>query len=270
MRFGLGWRTELGASILANLDRIDVVEVMVEDFVDATSAQRRALRFLRHQVPVVAHGTSLGLASTEPVDIKRLEAIAGVLDWLEPELWSEHLAFVRSQGVEIGHLAAPPRNEETLAGLQRNLTRARDITGILPLLENVASLVEPPCSRFDEAFWLQMVADQTGVKILLDLHNIHANAENFHFDAQRVVASLNRASIGAIHLAGGRRIEGNRLLDDHLHEVPEPVFALLASLVSDDDFPVIIERDGNYPSFEILLNEVERARSVCQPTCSIF
>ena len=109
MRFGLGWRPELGAGIVAHLDRIDVLEVLAEDFVDATRDQQRALRFLKSQVPLVVHGTSLGLASTERVDRKRLDDLARVVGWLEPELWSEHLAFVRGGGTEVGHLAAPPR-----------------------------------------------------------------------------------------------------------------------------------------------------------------
>ncbi|MFP5247764.1 MAG: DUF692 family multinuclear iron-containing protein, partial [Thermoanaerobaculia bacterium] len=121
MKFGLGWRRELGAGILANLDRIEVVEVMAEDFFDATAEERRALRFLRTLVPVVVHATSLGLASCEPADRRKLDAVARVVGWLEPELWSEHLAFVRAGGVEIGHLAAPPRTRATIDGLQRNV-----------------------------------------------------------------------------------------------------------------------------------------------------
>src|SRR5688572_30601883 len=111
LRVGLGWRAELGAGIVAHLDRIDVLEVLAEDYVDATRDQQRALRFLKTQVPMVVHGTSLGLASTERVDRKRLDDLARVVGWLEPEFWSEHLAFVRGGGMEVGHLAAPPRNE---------------------------------------------------------------------------------------------------------------------------------------------------------------
>lgn len=121
MRTGLGWRPEIGAAILAHSDQIDVVEVLAEDFVETTAQQRRALRTLASCLPVVIHGTSLGLASTESVDIARLEAVARVIGWLEPESWSEHLAFVRAGGIEIGHLAAPPRNDETLEGLMRNV-----------------------------------------------------------------------------------------------------------------------------------------------------
>jgi uncharacterized protein len=259
MRYGLGWRPELGAGIVAHLDRIDVLEIMAEDFADATRAERKALRFLRDQVPLVVHGTSLGLASTEAVDRRRLDDIARVIEWLEPELWSEHLAFVRGGGAEVGHLAAPPRNEATLEGLARNVETAFRVTGSWPLLENVASLIEPPLSTFDEGAWLHAVLDATPCSLLLDLHNVFANSVNFSFSAVDVVASLPPARIGAVHLAGGRRVERGRILDDHLHGVPEEVFALLALVEAPF---VILERDGNYPAIEVLLGELDRARSV--------
>jgi uncharacterized protein len=259
VRYGLGWRAELGAGILANLDRIDVVEVLAEELFDADRARRKALKFLQSHVPVVLHATSLGLASTEPVDRKRLDALARVVDWLEPEVWSEHLAFVRAGGAEVGHLAAPPRNDATLAGLVRNVQTARRATGSLPCLENVASLIEPPLSTYDEGAWLHAVVRATGCELLLDLHNLHANATNFGFDAVEVVHSLPAPRL--IHIAGGRRIERNRLLDDHLHAVPAEVYELLA-WVDAPEAMVILERDGNYPRVEELVRELDEARSV--------
>ncbi|HEX7833289.1 MAG TPA: DUF692 domain-containing protein [Thermoanaerobaculia bacterium] len=261
MKYGLGWRTELGAAIFANLDRIDVIEVMAEDFFAATKEQKRALRFLREHTTVVLHATSLGLASTEPVDRKILDAIARVVEWLEPELWSEHLAFVRGGGVEVGHLAAPPRNDATLAGLVRNVETAQRVVGSTPLLENVASLIEPPFCTYDERAWLHAVLDATECDLLLDLHNVHANSVNFGFDARDVVASLPPHRVRAVHLAGGKRIERGKLLDDHKHAVPDEVFALLAH-VTNDDAMIVLERDGEYPPFDELLDELDRARCV--------
>ncbi|HKS21253.1 MAG TPA: DUF692 domain-containing protein [Thermoanaerobaculia bacterium] len=261
MRVGLGWRRELGASILAHLDEIDVVEVLAEPLFAATAAEKRAFRFLAAHVPIVVHGTTLGLASTDGMERHRLESLARLMEWLQPEGWSEHLAFVRAGGIEIGHLAAPPRNDETLAALADNVAEARRIVGSVPLLENVASLIEPPCSIYSEGEWLDVVPRVTGCKLLLDLHNLYANATNFGFDV-----ALPREHVGMVHLAGGRAIGGNRILDDHLHAVPDVLYEMLGEV---GNTTVIIERDGNYPPFEELLAEVRRAREACQPACSI-
>ena len=55
-RFGLTWQPALAAGILANLDRIDVVEVIAEEQFGASSRAARALDTLAHQVPVLVHG----------------------------------------------------------------------------------------------------------------------------------------------------------------------------------------------------------------------
>lgn len=265
-RVGLGWRPELAAGILAHVDRIDVVEVIAEDWLEAGRRDLRALRTLAAQLPVMLHGVSLGLASAAPVEQRRLEALARLVNAVEPEAWSEHLAFVRAGGREIGHLAAPPRASATLDGLAANVARARAIVGAAPALENVATLIDPPGSDRDEPAWLSDAIAVSGCALLLDLHNLHANALNFGFDAGAALARLPLARVGLVHLAGGAWIAapggGGRLLDDHKHDVPDPVFDLLTALAARAPGPltVILERDGEYPTIARLLGELDRAR----------
>jgi uncharacterized protein (UPF0276 family) len=263
-RVGLGWRPELAAGIFAHLDTIEVVEVMAEDFVDRP--RLRALETLRAQVPVVVHGVSLGLASACPVDARRLDQVARVVGAAAPPFWSEHLAFVRGGGVEIGHLAAPPRTAATVDGAIANIEHARRVVGAPILVENIATLVEPP-GPLDEASWIGAIIDGSCADLLLDLHNLHANATNFGYDPLAFLARLDRTRIAAVHLAGGRLIDGprgrRRVLDDHLHDVPLPVYDLLTEVAALVPGPltVILERDGAFPPFDRLLAEQDRARA---------
>jgi uncharacterized protein len=263
-RVGLSWRPELALGILAHLEQIDVIEVIADDLFAAPKKQLRAMRTLALQVPLVLHGVSLGLASAQPVDERRLGAMARVVDALSPSFWSEHLAFVRAAGLELGHLAAPPRTLETIEGTRRNVERAARAVGALPLLENVATLVDPPGSTLGEVDWVTHILNETGGSLLLDLNNLYANAVNFGFDP---LAFLDRMAprVGAVHLAGGRWVKagsGRRLLDDHHHDVPEAVYRLLYELARRVDHPltVLLERDGAFPPFERLLHELARAR----------
>lgn len=270
-RFGLGWRSELAAGILANLDQLDVIEVIADDYFFAPRGKMRALRTLARQVPVVLHGVTLGLASAVPVDHKRLDNIARLVEYIQPELWSEHLSFVRGGGIEIGHLAAPPRTASTVAGATANLAAAKAIVGARPLVENVATLIDPPGSQYDEPTWIAEILSASGCDLLLDLHNLYANAVNFGFDPLTYLGSLPSERIAAVHLAGGRWIHGpssseRRVLDDHLHDVPEPVYELLTSVGERVERPltVILERDGQYPPIEQLLEQLARARAALQ------
>jgi uncharacterized protein (UPF0276 family) len=265
-RFGIGWRRELAVGILANLDRIDIVEVIADDLFDAPSQARRAIRTLAAQTPVTLHGVSLGLASSVPVQPKRLEKFARLVEEINPFSWSEHLAFVRGGGIEIGHLAAPPRTIATIEGTLTNLARAKAVIAVAPQIENVATLIDPPGSKLDEATWICEILRHSESDLLLDLHNLYANSVNFGFNAQSFISQLPAEQIASIHLAGGRWIsasDSRRVLDDHLHDIPDPVYELLIEVGARVSQPlnVILERDGNFPSIESLLSQLDQARS---------
>src|SRR5260370_28915689 len=207
-QFGLGWRPELAAGILAHLDRIDVIEVIADDYFDAAGHDLRGLRTLAAQVGMVLHGVSLGLASTVPVASRRLDRIARLIQATGAEGWSEHLAFVRAGGVEIGHLAAPPRSEASIEGACRNIDCAARIVGCVPLVENIATLVAPPVSHLDEAEWIERIVRGAGVNLLLDLHNLYANAVNFGDDPHTLLRRLPLDRVASGHLGGGHSIHG--------------------------------------------------------------
>ena len=262
-RFGLSWRPALAAELWLALDELDVLEVMAEDAL--TPARRRHLAPLIGERPLLVHGVSLGLASPEPVDPARLDRLARLIHDLGAERWSEHLAFVRVGELELHHLAAPPRDAATLAGLVRNVNRAYKAIGMLPALENVASLVTPLGSELDEPAWAAAVHAATGAPPLLDLHNLWANATTFGWDPHDYLAALPAPNGEPllIHLAGGREVGQGRILDDHLHPVPEPVFDLLTEVarLRPEPLAVILERDGRWPPVSELLSELARARA---------
>jgi len=264
-RVGLGWRPELAAGILSNLDRIEVLEVIADDYFDS-AARARAIRTLAAQRPVALHGVSLGLASTAKADEKRLAKMARLVEKVRPECWSEHLAFVRAGEIEIGHLAAPPRTQATIDGTAVNLDRARALVGSLPLVENIATLIDPPASHLDEPEWINQTLEASAAPLLLDLHNLYANSVNFGARPEDSLARLRLERVHQVHIAGGKWIEDGgahrRLLDDHLHDPPQPVYDLLTELARRCPNPltVILERDGSYPPMAPLLAQLDRAR----------
>ena len=267
-RVGIGWRPELAAGIFAHLDRIDVVEVIADNYFKASRRELDALRGLAEQVPVMLHGVGLGLASAVPVEDARLDRMARLIERVRPAGWSEHLAFVRADGIEIGHLAMPPRTPRTIEQTVRNVERARNVTGVAPALENIATLFEPPMNAFCESEWTGQILRASGTSLLLDLHNLYANAVNGGRDPRVDLLEFPLELLGSVHLSGGHWIEHatgeRRLLDDHVHSPPGVVYELLELLAARTSVPldVVLERDGNYPSFDVLLAQIERARAV--------
>ncbi|MBX9603173.1 MAG: DUF692 domain-containing protein [Bryobacteraceae bacterium] len=262
-RFGISWRPELAAGIFENMPRIDVLEVIADDYFHASADRVRSLRTLARQIPVMLHGVGLGMASTAPVHPRKLAHMARLIDKVTPESWSEHLAFVRWGRREIGHLAAPPRNEDTVEGTLENIHRAVRLTGLPPHLENIATLLRPPASSLDEPEWISSILRRSPAGLLLDLHNLYANGRNFGYDPALALSRLPLDRVTHVHLAGGRLVDDGLLLDDHKHPVPDPVYELLAMVAARSAKPltVILERDGEYPEMSALLAELDRARA---------
>jgi uncharacterized protein (UPF0276 family) len=265
-KVGLGWRPDLAAGIFSHLDHIDLLEVIADDFFGAPRREVHALKTLSSQVSVVLHGLGMGLASSVPVETRLLGHMARLVDQVRPQFWSEHLAFVRGGGIEIGHLAAPPRTLDTVEGAAENLARASALVGSKPIMENVATLIDPPGSTFSEPAWISGILAAADCDLLLDLHNVYANGLNHGYDPKWFLRQIPGGRIGVIHIAGGKFISApdgrQRLVDDHLHDVPDPVFELLeeAAAISPNPLTVILERDGAYPSMNCLLAQIDQAR----------
>ena len=273
-RVGIGWRGELAAGIFAHIEHIDLLEIIADDHFHDSPRELRALKTLATQTPITVHGVAMGLAGSEATETRRMDNMARLVVALQPASWSEHLAFVRAGGVEIWHLAAPPRTNQNVDAAIANIERASAIVGRAPLMENIATLIDPPASTLDEATWVSNIITGSNAGLLLDLHNLYANACNFGIDPAELLLRFPLHRVQAVHLSGGKWVaepapnpeKRMRLLDDHLHDVPPSVFALLALLAQHAPQPldVIIERDGEYPTFDSLLAQLEAARSALQ------
>lgn len=264
-RVGILWRDELAAAIHLHLDEIDAIEILIDNYLEADRSRMDAFRALGRQLPLHFHSTGLGPASVERLDERRLGRVARFLDRVAADGWSEHLALVRSAGVEVGHLAPPIRSERVLEGLARNVERAQQVTGLLPALENIAAVARAPGPDVPEVAWTRSCIQGTGSDLLLDLHNLFTNATNFGFDAREALGQLPLERVREVHIAGGRWVGSpgqTRRLDDHRARVPEPVFELLEQLAGlcPQSLTVIVERDANFPPWAELAKELSRAR----------
>ncbi|HLZ11889.1 MAG TPA: DUF692 domain-containing protein [Candidatus Acidoferrum sp.] len=266
-RVGMGWRPDLAAGIMSYQDEIDLVEVIAEDYFDSPAHVVGGVATLAKQIPLMVHGVGMGLASRAAVHHKYFERMARLVNRIEPEAWSEHLAFVRVGDREIGHLAAPPRTPANVDGTVENLRRAAEIVGTQPHVENIATLLDPPGSTLAESDWTRRILDGAQCELLFDLHNVFANGLNHGYEPTEFLRAIGAERIRYMHIAGGKMVAApdgtTRLLDDHLHDVPDPVYDLLEEVAATTPHPltVILERDGDFPSMETLLQQTRRARS---------
>ena len=258
---GVSYRDAWRWEVVRHREELGVVECIPDDV--AGEAGLRELVLIRQAVPVTLHGIGLSLGSAEGLDPERVRHVARVVEAVEPPWFSEHIAFTRAGGVEIGHLAPLPFTREAVAIVAANVAELKAALPGLPLLlENIAYPFPLPGAEMTEAELVRAILEEADAGLLLDLENVHANALNHEYNAIEYLESLPLERVVEVHLAGGLWKEG-QYVDTHTRAVPEESWKLLEWLVPRSDVrAVIIERDDELPPFGDLLAEVRRAEGL--------
>ncbi|HEX8697428.1 MAG TPA: DUF692 family protein, partial [Myxococcaceae bacterium] len=157
---------------------------------------------------------------------------------------------------ESGHLLPVPRGAETLDIIAENVRLAQAALPVPLALENIATLFDWPAPAFTEAEFLAGLLSRTNALLLLDVANLHANAQNLGTDAAAVLTTVPRERLAYVHVAGGIR-RGGLYHDTHAHPVPEGPLALLEALAERlGPVPALLERDDHFPPAEELSAEL--------------
>ncbi|WNM30933.1 DUF692 domain-containing protein [Streptomyces sp. Li-HN-5-11] len=249
---GIGWRPEI-ADAVERMPGVEWVEVVAEN-VCPGHLPESLLRLRARGVTVVPHGVSLGLGGAERPDEGRLGALAARAEALGAPLVTEHIAFVRAGGpltasprLEAGHLLPVPRTRDALDVLCENVRIAQEALPVPLAVENIAALLSWPGEEMTEGQFLYELADRTGVRLLIDVANLHTNHVNRGEDPAKALAELPLEAIAYVHVAGGFERDGV-WHDSHAHPVPRPVLGILTDLASRVSPPgVLLERDENFP-----------------------
>ncbi|MFF3732113.1 DUF692 domain-containing protein [Streptomyces sp. NPDC002476] len=263
---GIGWRPEI-ADVVEALPGIDWVETVAENICTGHLPDS-LLRLRERGVAVVPHGVSLGLGGAERPDPGRLADLAARAELLAAPLVTEHIAFVRAGGprtasptLEAGHLLPVPRTWDALDVLCENVRIAQDSLPVPLALENIAALLSWPDEELTEGQFLAELVERTGVRLLIDVANLHTNHVNLGEDPAVALDELPVEAIAYVHVAGGVEKDGV-WHDTHAHPVTRPVLDVLAELRSRVDPPgVLLERDDDFPPAEELAGELAAIRA---------
>ncbi|MER5206233.1 DUF692 family multinuclear iron-containing protein [Streptomyces sp. NPDC002825] len=263
---GIGWRPEIAEAVEA-LHGVDWVEVVAEN-ICADHLPDSLTRLRERGVTVVPHGVSLGLGGADRPDPARLAALGEKAVALGAPLVTEHIAFVRAGGpltatplLEAGHLLPVPRTRDALDALCENVRIAQDALPVPLALENIAALIAWPGEEMTEGQFLAELVERTGVRLLIDVANLHTNHVNRGEDPARALSELPVEAIAYVHVAGGIERDGV-WHDTHAHPVPRKVLDILADLASRVTPPgVLLERDDDFPPAEELALELDAIRT---------
>jgi uncharacterized protein len=258
---GLGYRDLYQADVYRFQESIDFLEIVADHFFDPTPLRSRQLELLQAHFPLIPHGLSLSLGSAEGLNKDYLKRFAKLIELIDPPYWSEHIAFTKAGGIDIGHLTPLPKTRETLAVLSRNIRRAQDVISRPLILENITETIRFPGEQLDDAAFLTEVLEQNECGLLLDVTNLYTNSVNHRFDPLSVLWKLPPERIVQLHFVGGHWEDG-QLIDSHSTATPEEIWQLLDEVIKFAPVKgIILERDERLPPLSELADEIKLARS---------
>jgi uncharacterized protein len=260
--FGLGLRTQHYSEILDGAPDIDWFEYISENYLVPGGQPLRMLERVAERYPMVQHGVSLSIASTQPFDMDYLHGLKELADRIKPKWVSDHLCWTGVHGVNLHDLLPIPYTEEALKHVVERIDFVQNLLGRRLVIENVSSYVEFSHSEMSEWEFVAEMARRADCWLLLDVNNVFVSGFNHGFDTHRFIASVPVERVVQFHLAG--HSEANtHLIDTHDEPVREEVWSLYEETVRRfGPVSTMIERDDKIPPLEELLVELRHARSI--------
>ncbi|MEJ5999857.1 MNIO family bufferin maturase [Paucibacter soli] len=261
--FGLGLRTEHYQALAEPLpagQRPDWLEIISENYLVPGGKPLWHLERLRRDYPVVMHGVSMSIGSSDALNIAYLRELKALADRIEPAWLSDHLCWTGVDHRNLHDLLPMPYTEAALQHLCARIEQVQDILRRPLVLENVSSYVAFAADEMDEASFVAELLRRSGCRLLLDVNNVYVSSRNHGFDPCAYIDRMPAAQVQQIHLAGHEDL-GELVIDTHDHAVCPAVWELFSyTLGRLGPKPTMIERDDNIPPLADLLDELDLAR----------
>ena len=258
--FGIGLRTVHFPHILANWPKIDWFEVLSENYMATGGRALWVLDQIAERYPVVLHGVSMSVGSTDALNLPYLKELKQLADRTRARWVSDHLCWTGVSGLNTHDLLPMPYTDEAL---RHTVTRARAIAEVLErplILENPSTYL-----AFNESTWREWdffaeLAERADCGILLDVNNVYVSAFNHGFDPAEYIDRIPAERIVQTHLAGHTH-KGTHILDTHSDHVIDEVWQLYRRL-SQRTGPIstLLEWDEDIPGLDVVHAEALKAR----------
>lgn len=259
---GVGLRIPHYEAIFSSFPHIDWFEIISENFMVRGGKPLANLDRILAHYPVIQHGVSLSIGSTDPLDFDYLRQLKNLLHHVRCPWVSDHLCFTNAGGVNSHDLLPLPYTEEALRHVASRARIVQDFLEVPFALENASSYLTYTSSAMTEWAFLSAIADEANCGILLDVNNIYVSSYNHGFDPSEYVAAVPAHRVVQIHLAGHTNY-GKYIIDTHSDHVIDPVWDLYRQAIRRiGSVSTLIEWDDDIPPLETLLAEAERARQI--------
>lgn len=260
--YGLGLRPDYYEEILATKPDLDWFEITSENYMVPGGKPLYYLDKIRQDYPMVMHGVSLSLGSTEDIDKTYLRELKQLAKRVQPAWISDHLCWTGVNGFNMHDLLPLPYTQEAINHIVSRIAYVQEYLGQQIVIENVSSYLTYTQSEMTEWEFIHEICQRADCYLLLDVNNVYVSSVNHQFDPLNYLKSLPKQRITQIHLAGHSN-HGNYIIDTHDAPIVPEVWDLYAQAIQlFGAVSTMVERDDHMPPLGELLDEVQKARKI--------
>jgi uncharacterized protein (UPF0276 family) len=258
--FGVGLRTVHFSHILKQHPDVDWFEVISENYLESGGRPRYVLDQVAERYPVVMHGVSMSIGSSDPLDFDYLRKLKQLAKDVRARWVSDHLCWTGVAGINTHDLLPIPLNERTLKHVVERIRTVQDVLERPLVLENPSTYVGFADDTMTEWEFLAQMAERADCGLLLDVNNVYVSSVNNDLDPVAYIRSVPHERVVQFHLAGHTNCR-THLIDTHDGQVIEAVWELyrLARRLT-GDVSTLLEWDAKIPEFPVVHAEVLKAR----------
>ncbi|MBN95986.1 MAG: hypothetical protein CL928_18245 [Deltaproteobacteria bacterium] len=256
---GVGLRTQHFSYVLEHQPDVDWFEIISENFMDTGGRAEAVLEEVAARYPIVMHGVSLSIGSTDPLDTRYLERLRALADRCGAVWIGDHLCWTGVGGHNGHDLYPMPYTEESLAHVVGRIRRVQDFLGRPLVIENPSTYLTFAEDTISEAEFIARMANDSDCALLLDVNNVYVTCRNHDLNPTEYLDQLPYDRVVQVHLAG-HTDKGTHCIDTHDDHVRDEVWSLYAEVQQcTGGTATLLEWDDNIPEFPVLMAEVRKA-----------
>ena len=262
---GVGLRAPHYPTILGKRPAVDWLEILSENYMHTGGRPLHVLDQVAAHYPVVMHGVSMNIGSTDPLDRAYLKELKALQQRCRARWISDHICWTGVDGTQLHDLLPLPYTKAALRHLVQRVRAVQDLLEQPLVLENPSTYLQFAGADFTEPEFLCELTAATGCGLLLDVNNVFVCAENHGFDAPAYLRAVPWDHVVYFHLAG-HTVHATHRLDTHDQPVCKEVWQLyrLAHELSGGR-STLLEWDANLPDFATVHREAKKALRHRQP-----
>jgi uncharacterized protein (UPF0276 family) len=259
---GMGLRHCHFQHILDEHPAVDWFEIISENFMGTGGRPMYVIDQVAERYPVVMHGVSMSIGSTDPVDFDYLRRLKRLAERVRPAWVSDHVCWTGLAHHSSHDLLPVPYNDETLAHLVQRVRVVQDFLERPLVLENASTYLEFTSSTMSEWEFLTELTRAADCGLLLDVNNVYVSCFNHGWDADAYLAGIPYERVVQFHLAGHTN-HGTHIIDTHTGHVIDEVWALYRRVHElSGGRSTLLEWDDEIPAFDVVHAEALRAREI--------